>query len=88
MQEDTTTREFYVIQHNASKQFLEGHHFDVGGWSEEVLYAARFSTLPQAEQIRVELCRKNEEFRKPPDSLQVVRIEITVRFLQSSWRSV
>ena len=80
------TREFYVVQHTATRHFRiwdddperDQPAWDLN-WTDEVLDAVRFATGDRAEAYRLQLCRHFEEFRRTSDALQVVRVEITVK---------
>lgn len=92
-QDKPLTRKFYILQHAATGHFRirdddparDNPSWDAN-WTKEVLDAVRFPTGEKAEAYRLELCRHNEEFRRTNDALQVVHIEVTVRYLQFSWK--
>jgi hypothetical protein len=76
------TREFYLVQHKATEQFYIAPSVE---WTDDVLDARRFPTGEEAEAFRSELCRRSEEFRRTPDTLQVVQVEVTVKYLRFRW---
>jgi hypothetical protein len=77
------TQEFYLVQHKETEKFYTRASEE--NWTDEVLDALRFPRGEEAEAFRSELCRRYEEFRRTPDTLQVVQVEVTVKYLRFRW---